>query len=231
MIYLYKKTHNKTGLKYLGKTIKDPYEYKGSGLVWGRHIKKHGYDVTTEILLATEDKREFKETAIFFSKLFDVVSSPEWANLTEEQGQGGHTIYTEERNQKISKKLRNKKKNVSEEGRKRNSESTKNKVACLDTKTGKTLMVEKEVFDSDETLVGVAFGKKHGPMSEEQKQKRRVPNPKKAKKLGDHGMAKSVVVFGEHFETITEALQHFERSRPWLFLRLEDPRWPDCYFV
>ena len=38
MIYLYKKTHNKTGLKYLGKTIsKDPYTYSGSGVYWTRH--------------------------------------------------------------------------------------------------------------------------------------------------------------------------------------------------
>lgn len=50
-IYLYKKTHNKTGLQYLGKTkSKDPHKYKGSGVYWTSHIKKHGYDVTTEIL-------------------------------------------------------------------------------------------------------------------------------------------------------------------------------------
>lgn len=50
-IYLYMKTHNITGLKYLGKT-------------------------------------ELKETGIFFSKLFDIVKSEEWANLTEEKGDG-----------------------------------------------------------------------------------------------------------------------------------------------
>ena len=57
MIYLYLKTHNLTGLKYLGKTIKDPYEYSGSGIVWTRHLKSHGNDVTTEILFATNNKR------------------------------------------------------------------------------------------------------------------------------------------------------------------------------
>jgi len=49
-IYLYLKTHNKTGLKYLGKTIQNPYKYQGSGEYWIPHIKKHGYDVTTKIL-------------------------------------------------------------------------------------------------------------------------------------------------------------------------------------
>ena len=35
--YLYVKQHNKTGLKYFGKTTKkDPLKYKGSGLYWKR---------------------------------------------------------------------------------------------------------------------------------------------------------------------------------------------------
>jgi hypothetical protein len=89
MIYLYVKTHNKTGLKYLGKTTKaDPHKYPGSGKRWLRHLKKHGFDYTTEILLATEDKEELKETGVFFSKLWDIVASKEWANLMEEKGDG-----------------------------------------------------------------------------------------------------------------------------------------------
>lgn len=90
MHYLYVKTHNKTGLKYLGKTSKcDPYSYKGSGKYWVKHIDKHGYDVNTEILLATEDLTELKDTGIFFSKLWNIVESNEWANLMMETGTGG----------------------------------------------------------------------------------------------------------------------------------------------
>jgi hypothetical protein len=90
MIYLYVKTHNKTGLKYLGKTnSKDPHKYAGSGLYWTKHLKVHGIDYTTEILLATEDKEELKETGLFFSKIFNIVKSKEWANIMEEYGQGG----------------------------------------------------------------------------------------------------------------------------------------------
>jgi hypothetical protein len=33
-IYLYKKIHNKTGLKYLGKTTQNPYSYQGSDTGW-----------------------------------------------------------------------------------------------------------------------------------------------------------------------------------------------------
>jgi hypothetical protein len=90
MIYLYVKTHNKTGLKYLGKTInEDPYKYTGSGKYWLRHLKKYGTDYTTQILLVTEDKDELKQTGLFFSKIWNIVKSKEWANLMPESGNGG----------------------------------------------------------------------------------------------------------------------------------------------
>jgi hypothetical protein len=89
MYYLYIKQHNITKLKYLGFTsAKDPSNYKGSGTYWKRHIKTHGYNVTTTILLATEDKEDIKTTGVFFSKLFNIVNSNEWANLDIEEGQG-----------------------------------------------------------------------------------------------------------------------------------------------
>ena len=49
MFYLYLKTHNKTGLKYLGYTKNDPMKYKGSGKYWSNHIKIHGNDVLSLI--------------------------------------------------------------------------------------------------------------------------------------------------------------------------------------
>lgn len=109
-IYLYLKTHNTTGLKYLGKTIEDPHTYKGSGLVWNRHLQIHGEDVTTKILFQTEDKALFKEVALHYSRLWDVVNSSEFANLTEESGQGGATRSgyktSEETKRKISESVK-----------------------------------------------------------------------------------------------------------------------------
>lgn len=90
-MYLYVKTHNKSGLKYLGKTIQNPFKYKGSGTYWLRHIKKYGNDVTTEILLETDDKELIKEKGMYYSELWQVVNSPDWANLIPEQGDGGDT--------------------------------------------------------------------------------------------------------------------------------------------
>lgn len=89
IIYLYIKTHNQTGLKYLGKTTKpNQHKYKGSGKFWRRHIKKYGYDVTTEIIFETTDVEEFEIVAEFFSNMFDVVNSDKWANLCIENGKG-----------------------------------------------------------------------------------------------------------------------------------------------
>lgn len=90
MIHLYVKTHNDTGLKYLGKTVsQNPEEYQGSGVRWKNHIKKHGYNVSTEILLSSDNPELIKEKGIYYSNLWNVVESNEWANLKEEQGDGG----------------------------------------------------------------------------------------------------------------------------------------------
>jgi len=102
-IYLYVKTHNKTGLKYLGKTVSDdPHTYQGSGKLWKRHIAKHGYDVITEILLVTDDKLELKEAGIHYSNLWNIVESKSFANLMPETGDGGAQSWTEESRKKLS---------------------------------------------------------------------------------------------------------------------------------
>ena len=87
-IYLYKKTHNKTGLQYLGKTVQDPFKYKGSGKYWVSHINKHGYDVTTEILKECLSNDELIQWGRYYSELWNVAYSEEWANLKPEEGQG-----------------------------------------------------------------------------------------------------------------------------------------------
>ena len=109
MIYLYKKTHKVTGLKYLGKTTRDPFSYMGSGVYWRRHLKKHGNDVDTEILYETIDKEEFKQKGLYYTKLWNVVESDEWANLKPETGDGGSGIMTNESKEKIRRYQKNNK--------------------------------------------------------------------------------------------------------------------------
>ena len=86
-MYIYLKTHKKTGLKYLGITNQeDPHKYRGSGLYWLRHLKEHGNQVDTLILLKSEDQSDIERTAAFFSKLWDVEKSEDFANLVPEDG-------------------------------------------------------------------------------------------------------------------------------------------------
>lgn len=87
-IYIYLKIHNKTKKKYLGSTTcKNPYKYKGSGLVWKKHINKHGYNVTTKILGKFYDYNEAAKFAIKLSKQWNIVDNPNFANLMEENAQ------------------------------------------------------------------------------------------------------------------------------------------------
>ena len=87
--WLYVKQHNQTGLKYFGKTVaKDPKKYKGSGIHWLNHLKKHGNDVSTIWCHLYSDKEEIFEEATAFSKSHCIVESRSWANHQMETGLG-----------------------------------------------------------------------------------------------------------------------------------------------
>jgi len=88
------KTHNDTGLKYLCVTSKEDYElYKGSGVYWKNHIKAHGDNISTELLIETDDLDELTQMGLKYSATYDVVESSEWANLIPESGY--HVLYPE----------------------------------------------------------------------------------------------------------------------------------------
>ena len=98
---LYVKTHIVTGLRYLGfTTSQDPHKYSGSGTRWLNHLNKHGYNYTTEIIKQCQSKEELKEWGLYYSTLWNVVDSNEWANLKEEAGDGGRQ--SEESRKKMS---------------------------------------------------------------------------------------------------------------------------------
>lgn len=125
MFYLYLKTHNKTGLKYLGFTSKDPNKYLGSGKHWINHLKIHGTDIRTEILLETEDKTKIKEAGLYYSSLWNVVKSRDFANMTNEEGTGGAIFLGRKHKPESIQKIKDSKKGTvfSEEHKQRLSES------------------------------------------------------------------------------------------------------------
>lgn len=90
--YLYVKTHNATGLKYFGKTTRDPITYRGSGKHWLRHLRTHGSDVSTEIIGVFTDVYELVKCATEFSVTNDIVNSNQWANLIIENGLDGAPV-------------------------------------------------------------------------------------------------------------------------------------------
>jgi hypothetical protein len=128
MIYLYVKTHQITGLKYLGKTVcKDPHAYKGSGKMWQAHCKKHGYIYNTEIIFQSDSKDAIKEKGIYYSQFWNIVESKEWANLKQEECEGGYCAnsVTPEANAKRSAALKGR--TISAEHRKKLSDANKGK--------------------------------------------------------------------------------------------------------
>ncbi|MEX0300032.1 MAG: hypothetical protein AB3N28_13250 [Kordiimonas sp.] len=86
-VKLYVKTHNQTGMKYLGCTAKTDVEtYKGSGKVWKEHIKEHGYDCSTEVIFESCIPQFIETIALHYSEQWDVANSDEWANMIPERG-------------------------------------------------------------------------------------------------------------------------------------------------
>lgn len=103
------KTHLKTNLKYLCKTIKDDYiSYKGSGKIWKAHLKKYGRDVSNILIYETDDLEKFTKVCLHQSYEMDIVNSAEFANLKPEDGlDGGDTFsnQTPEKQFEIRNKL------------------------------------------------------------------------------------------------------------------------------
>lgn len=111
--YLMVKTHNITGLKYLCQTKRnDPYRYLGSGKYWKSHLKKHGKNIHTEILKECVTKDDLQEWGLYYSNLWGVVDSADWANLRPETGDGGRTVYGVSHHMKTEKYKRHLKETV-----------------------------------------------------------------------------------------------------------------------
>lgn len=157
MIYLYLKTHNITGLKYLGKTTQDPFKYRGSGTVWLRHLKKYGYDIHTEILYKSTDPLEFNILAKQYSKDLNIVESNDFANLCPEEGQGGHTTYSYNRNKKISDKLKGRHAHWIKKFH------NKGKTVAVNKNTNEIVSITIEEFQNNSNYIGIASKNKGIP--------------------------------------------------------------------
>lgn len=94
--YLYIKQHKITGLKYLGKTTRNPYKYKGSGTYWKNHLKKHGNLINTTWTKLFYDIDELVKVSLILSNILNIIESKNWANMRLEDGlSGGDTSNSE----------------------------------------------------------------------------------------------------------------------------------------
>ena len=87
--WLYIKQHKVSGLKYFGKTTRDPIKYNGSGVYWKRHLITHGSEITTLWSQLFNNKESLIEYALNFSQENNIVDSSKWANLIIENGLDG----------------------------------------------------------------------------------------------------------------------------------------------
>lgn len=86
-VHLYVKTHSQTGLKYFGRTSRNPYTYEGSGAYWTRHLQLYGDENVSTVVVGTfVDEDRLREAALEFSQSNRIDESPEWANLLLEDG-------------------------------------------------------------------------------------------------------------------------------------------------
>jgi hypothetical protein len=73
--YLYIKKHKTTGLLYFGKTVQNPMKYKGSGVYWRNHLRKHGNDVSTIWYELFTDKDLLSDFADLFTEFNNIVKA------------------------------------------------------------------------------------------------------------------------------------------------------------
>jgi len=166
------------GLKYLGKTSQDPHRYKGSGKYWVKHLAKHALtasDIKTTILLETTNPEELRRMGLYFSELYNVVNSPDWANLKEEVGDGGggkkddivrakirntmkgrQMVFSQEVIDKRNQSLKGRKMPpCKEETKKKISEANKGRILGTRSKESSQKSIEtrkqKEIWHSEET--------------------------------------------------------------------------------
>ena len=142
------KTHNTTGLKYFCKTVNEGRKrdrYRGSGKIWTRHIKKHGNDVTTEIVAEYDwynlfFEEEISTFALNWSSVNNIVDDPGYANLEPENGLDGWVPgrkFSDEHRTNLSESKKGKPSHW--KGKKRSAETKAKKLGQIPWNKGKKL--------------------------------------------------------------------------------------------
>ena len=193
-VTLYIATHNKTGLKYFGKTVKyftqeelQKY-YHGSGLYWLEHLKVHGDDVTMEVYGIFEADN-VKAAALKFSEEHNIVNAKNnnkkvWANQIPENGLGGGNMG--ELNGMFGNTHSDEVKNVI-------SEANKDRVNVRNIITGECYKVSKEEWINNVNL--------------EAESKGRVKGAKERKAISERTKGQNNPMYGGHSEETKQKMR------------------------
>ena len=175
-VTLYIATHNKTGLKYFGKTrvyfTQEELQksYHGSGSYWKKHLTKHGDDVNIEIygiysLNATEVDY-VKPIALYLSKIWGITDlynisgsrrrKKVWANEIPENGLDGGRLTKENHKEFCEKRRINNLVWHTEETKYKISEGNKNKHLSEDHKHKISLSNKNKVRTHESVKKGIA---------------------------------------------------------------------------
>jgi hypothetical protein len=119
-IYLYIKQCSHCQLQYFGKTSRDPFKYKGSGVHWRNHLKKYNCSAKTLEVFKFESIEEASIFAIEFSLKNDIVKSKSWANSIVETALDGGSFGYKQSKETIYKRV------LKNTGKKRSSEQINN---------------------------------------------------------------------------------------------------------
>lgn len=163
-------------------TSDDPHKYTGSGTYWIRHLKKYGFDYSTEIIKECKTKEEFKKWGLYYSNLWNIVNSNEWANLKEEAGYGGRQ--SEEVRKRIGEAGKgripwNKGKEIwSESDRQRISNQNKSRLPQSAETIAKRVAKNTGKHRSEEQKLRLSLSQKGRKFTEEHKAKLRAARKK-----------------------------------------------------
>jgi hypothetical protein len=99
-----------TGMKYLCKRKQhatdetDHLKYRGSGVLWRRILRAHPEYTIKTTVLGLFTKEELAIKGLYYSEIYNIVESDQWANLINEVGDGGDTSNTEKYKDSLSRK-------------------------------------------------------------------------------------------------------------------------------
>jgi hypothetical protein len=214
-------------LRYFGKTVRNPFKYKGSGKYWNNHLRKHHVHTPKTVeVWGFDDYDNCLQFALNFSAENMIVKSKQWANLKEETLSGGfeHLRGIPAWNKGLTKETSASVKLISEKRKgKTHSQETRDKLSLMAKERppiyGKThTQATKDKISNAKkgTMVGKDnhfYGKNH---SQEAKEKISIANKKYSRTPTQKEILKTFWIGKKRNEKNKKLLSEYASNRFWI---------------